>query len=132
MGYFSFITNDTKRSIPIAVAGRKSFPVHLWIPGKKLATEYGYDGYGDFGEYDYFEVFAELNKDHPAIQAYGYTTDMRARGCNVFHYIGHGQLKQQEFKFPQLAETDEEPTDFSVPPEMCPYQGLRAPEDDNG
>ena len=50
---------------------------------------------------DYFEEFAELNKDHPAIQAYGCSVDMRTRGRNVFIFMKHGQLKRREFKFPQ-------------------------------
>ena len=61
MGFFSFKTCDTKRSIANAFSKRKTFDVHLITPDGRVFTEKNYEGYGEFGGKDYYELLAELN-----------------------------------------------------------------------
>ena len=57
MGFFSFITNDSKRSV---IIGQK---VNIYLIDNKgnVYTEEQYDGYGEFGGKDIFILFAEMN-----------------------------------------------------------------------
>jgi len=130
MGFFSWKTNDTKRSIPSTYSAKKTFPVHLWVPGNKLATEEGYDGYGEFEGLDYFEVFAELNKDHPLFRGKEYdeepdpelgnyfVNDRRGAGIEVLSQAERCEEGIEGLLFPQLMEGSQEPADFSRPPEL--------------
>ena len=61
MGFFSFKTSDTKRSIANSFSKRKTFEVHLITPDGRVFTEKDYEGYGEFGGKDYYELLAELN-----------------------------------------------------------------------
>lgn len=61
MGYFSWITSDTKRSIPNVNSGRKQFTVHMITENGMVFTEEEYDGYGVFGGKDIYELIAEMN-----------------------------------------------------------------------
>jgi hypothetical protein len=57
MGFFSFITNDSKRSV---IIGQK---VNIYLIDNRgnVYTEEQYDGYGKFGGKDIFILFAEMN-----------------------------------------------------------------------
>lgn len=62
MGFFSFHTCDTDRSIPnIYQKAYATFPVHLITEDGRIFTESEYDGYGEFGGKDFFILAAELN-----------------------------------------------------------------------
>lgn len=61
MGFFSFKTSDTKKSIANSFSKRKTFNVHLITPDGQVFTESNYEGYGEFGGKDYYELLAELN-----------------------------------------------------------------------
>jgi hypothetical protein len=57
MGFFSFITNDSKKSV---IIGQK---VNIYLIDNRgnVYTEEQYDGYGEFGGKDIFILFAEMN-----------------------------------------------------------------------
>lgn len=57
MGQFSWITSDTDRS----VLCNGSVPVKMLSPDGRVFEERGYEGYGVFGDKDYFVLVAELN-----------------------------------------------------------------------
>lgn len=61
MGFFSWKTSDTGRSVSNAYSNRGTFPV--WVVSKcgKVLYEDNYDGYGVFGGKDIFDFIAELN-----------------------------------------------------------------------
>lgn len=62
MGFFSWKTSDTKKSIANIRSRRKTFPVHMITKCGQVFTEESYEGYGDFGGKDFFELIAELNE----------------------------------------------------------------------
>ena len=61
MGFFSWHTCDTDRSIANNASDRETFEVHMITPDGRVFTERDYDGYGEFGGKDFYELLAELN-----------------------------------------------------------------------
>lgn len=62
MGFFSWKTQDTKRSISNRYSSRETFTVYMINPltGESY-RENEYEGYGEFGGKDFYELLAELN-----------------------------------------------------------------------
>ena len=67
MGFFSWKTSDTNRSISNIASIRGTFPVYVLIP-KEFQKEYGtyieeknYEGYGVFGNEDMYSLVAKWN-----------------------------------------------------------------------
>tara|TARA_R110002020_G_C16156603_1_gene763055 strand:- start:365 stop:850 length:486 start_codon:yes stop_codon:yes gene_type:complete len=62
MGFFSWHTNDTDRSIANRYQdSRKTFTVYMIDNKGNRYVEEEYEGYGVFGNKDYFELLAEMN-----------------------------------------------------------------------
>lgn len=61
MGFFSWFTSDTERSIANKYSARETFPVHMVTEDKQIFTENDYDGYGVFGGKDMYVLIAEMN-----------------------------------------------------------------------
>jgi hypothetical protein len=61
MGFFSWFTSDTERSIANRWSARKTFPVHMITEDGQIFTENDYDGYGVFGGKDLYVLAAEMN-----------------------------------------------------------------------
>lgn len=61
MGFFSFITQDTNRSIANRHSKRPTFKVYMIDNKGNKWEESNYGGYGDFGYKDFFELLAEMN-----------------------------------------------------------------------
>jgi len=61
MGFFSWKTSDTNRSIANQYSGRKTFVVHMITEDGRVFTEEDYEGYGVFGGTDIYELIAEMN-----------------------------------------------------------------------
>lgn len=61
MGFFSWKTCDTDESIANIHSGKPVFTVHMITPDGRVFTENEYDGYGEFGGKDFYELLAELN-----------------------------------------------------------------------
>jgi hypothetical protein len=61
MGFFSFMTSDSNESISNSSSRRGAFTVYMLDDKGNVWTEHEYEGYGVFGEKDYFELFAEMN-----------------------------------------------------------------------
>ncbi len=107
MGFFSWKTCDTHKSIPNAYSGRKTFPVKMIDDKGNEWIERDYQGYGIFGGKDYYELVDEMN---------GGNGD-RERGIDLY-------FEDEHAKVPRLvtlkckkswAELD--------PPERCENQG---------
>ena len=67
MGFFSWKTSDTNKSISNQYSIRGTFPVYVLVP-KEFQAEYGkyieeknYDGYGVFGNEDIYSLVAKWN-----------------------------------------------------------------------
>jgi len=61
MGYFSWITQDTNRSIANCNSSRKPFSVTMTDDKGNKWEENHYEGYGIFGGKDYYQLVAEMN-----------------------------------------------------------------------
>jgi hypothetical protein len=115
MGFFSWLTADTKETIPNIYSKRKRKPVYLVLPEGNL-KENGYGGYGEFCGFDAYALLALKNGD-------GYDRD---KGIHIFFSEEHrtGQLEFcLKFSFNPKAKYDKLP-----PSEDCPNQGYFYPE----
>ena len=65
MGIYSFVTSDTKKSIPVDASNpnnpHEPFAVHMISPDGTVWKEDKYEGYGKFGGKDIHALIAELN-----------------------------------------------------------------------
>jgi hypothetical protein len=61
MGFFSFRTQDTDKSIANQYSPLPTFPVYMTDNQGNVWKEENYDGYGEFGGKDYYELLAEMN-----------------------------------------------------------------------
>lgn len=89
MGFFSWKTQDTEKSISNAFSCRGTFSVTMTDDKGRKWTEHNYEGYGVFGGKDFYELLAEMN---------GKKT--RDEGINLFFY-SNPDIK---FKSPNLNE----------------------------
>jgi hypothetical protein len=61
MGFFSWITQDTQRSIPNKYSEHETFTVYMTDNKGNIWEEEDYEGYGRFGGKDFYELLAEMN-----------------------------------------------------------------------
>lgn len=61
MGFFSWLTQDTNKSIPSSYSERKTFKVIMSDNKGNHWVEEDYEGYGVFGGKDFYELLAEMN-----------------------------------------------------------------------
>ena len=61
MGFFSWKTSDTQKSISNAYSSRGSLPVYLITPQNEKIYEPHYDGFGIFGGFDAYALLAKWN-----------------------------------------------------------------------
>jgi hypothetical protein len=108
MGFFSWITQDTRRSIQNVHTGLE-FPVMMTDNKGNRWIENAYDGYGNFGGKDYYELLAEMN---------GLTN--REEGIDI--YFGNKNTHPNAL-FPNLTE-DMQWTWRNERPDDCPNQGF--------
>lgn len=60
MGFFSWLTSDTQRSISNVHSNRGVFTVHMVTECGQIFTENAYQGYGEFNGVDIFALIAKL------------------------------------------------------------------------
>lgn len=105
MGFFSFKTQDTKRSVPNVYSKRKTFKVHMHDDKGNVYTDDKYEGYGDFGGMDFYELMASMN-------------GMKGR----YEAINAWSTKQDGVLYPNLTESAE--WDWrNECPDNCKFQG---------
>lgn len=75
MGFFSWNTGDTNKSISNCHSSRGALPCKMILPDGTEFVEYNYEGYGVFGNQDVFEIIAELN---------GFARD-RGKGIDILY-----------------------------------------------
>ena len=63
MGFFSWNTQDTNKSIASRHSRKKTKPVYMLDDKGNSWKEDNYEGYGEFGGKDYYELLAEMNED---------------------------------------------------------------------
>jgi len=110
MGFFSWKTNDTKRSIANQYSSRSTFTVYMRDNKGNVWVEEDYDGYGVFGGKDYYELLAEMNGLEPD----------RDAGISL-----QFDSKREDIIFPALFEHDTSSweTHLGLEPQNCPAQG---------
>jgi hypothetical protein len=108
MGFFSFKTQDTNKSIANYHSRRKTFKVYMLDDKGNVWEEDCYGGYGMFGGKDYYELVAEMN---------GLGSN-RDKGINLFYHE-----EKQKYKFPNLVKNIKKWKYTPEPPEDCEYQG---------
>lgn len=123
MGFFSWKTSDTKKSISNHYSTEPTFPVYMRTEDGRCWVEKNYDGYGLFGGKDIYELIAELNgKTH------------REDGINlVFQASKRGEFEDAAnagIKVPKLFEHENSQFENYPYPENCRYQGFFYPMND--
>ena len=113
MGFFSWMTCDTMRSIANRYSSRKTFPVYVLIPkefGGGHLIESNYEGYGEFAGADIYSLVAYWNKG---------TTD-RGVGISIACY----DEDNAKLKYPiKIAESPDAVYENEEPSVECPHQG---------
>ena len=106
MGFFSWITQDTGKSIANQYSNNSTFSVIMTDDKGNQWEESNYDGYGEFGGKDYYTLLDEMN---------GGTGD-RMRGVDLYFHNDNADVK-----YPSLSECG---AYFSKKPKSCPHQGF--------
>ena len=129
MGVFSWITQDTNKSIAIAgnPGGRKHMSVTMTDNQGNHWREHAYEGYGEFGGMDYYVLVARMNPSlHSEVEK-----EMRNKSNHFIENpislrdigieIAFGNYAD-EAKFPNLTEATQWQW-IDNKPEDCEYQG---------
>ena len=123
MGFFSWKTQDTDMSIANQYSTRSTFRVQMLDDKGNVWTEDNYDGYGNFGGKDYYELLAEMNGFVSVEVGYNYTEDMRMKGIELA-FKDNPNGDNPEVKFPNLVEMADGWTYDPKGPENCEWQGF--------
>lgn len=118
MGFFSWMTQDTDRSICNRFSGRKLFPVTMIDNNGNKWTETHYEGYGEFGGKDFYELVAEMN---------GFESD---RGIGIDLAYNDHENQPKKLIFPMLVENPDITWEDMGEPANCPAQGYFYEEDE--
>lgn len=105
MGFFSWKTQDTNKSIANQHSIRPTFRVVMHDNKGNKWIEDNYEGYGEFGGKDFYELLAEMN---------GKTS--RDEGIDL-------AFSDQAYRSPNLTETEDWKW-RDKEPENCKYQGF--------
>ena len=129
MGFFSWKTMDTDKSISNESSVRGTFRVQMIDDKGNVWTEDNYEGYGVFGGKDYYELLAEMNGVKVDDDVYDcmspeqYTDYMRSEGISIaFKENGSGD-HTFGIKYPNLVEMAKGWTYQHWGPDSCPDQG---------
>ena len=124
MGFFSWKTCDTGKSIANTHSRKKTFTVYMVAPidgydAYTVFKETDYNGYGEFGGKDYYELLAEINGlVGDDLRSLGITLSFSPEKFN-------DELNGREIVYPQLfSKIPGRGIDFSTPPVSCEYQGF--------
>jgi len=117
MGFFSWNTQDTGRSISNSYSGVPTFKVHMMDDKGNVWTEQNYEGYGEFGGKDYYELLAEMN---------GLGSDRQA-GIDLAFKNSPGGYNPDAI-FPNLVEDPDYWKFTPESPECCDHQGYFYPD----
>jgi len=124
MGFFSWKTQDTDRSIANAYSTRSTFTVVMLDDKGNKWYEQNYDGYGVFSGKDYYELLAEMNGLTSELTGEEYTDDMRMKGIDLAFKDNPSGEGTDGVKFPNLVEMAEGWQYDLIGPESCEWQGF--------
>jgi len=108
MGFFSWKTQDTDKSIANNYSNRNTFRVQMIDNNGNVWTESDYEGYGGFGGKDYYELLAEMNgvveRDKVQLQGEAYTDYMRGKGIELAFKDNGSGVATEGVYYPNLVE----------------------------
>jgi len=129
MGFFSWMTQDTDKSISNQYSSRNTFPVYMIDDKGNSYYEPNYEGYGVFGGKDYYELLAEMNRITDFIEG-DVMNELRTKGINLAFKDNPSGYGTPEVKYPNLVE-DKEGWVYDIKgPESCPEQGYFYSDDE--
>lgn len=108
MGFHSFVTNDTSRSVSNVHSIYGSFDVYLKDNQGNVWHEPHYQGYGVFGGKDFYELLAEMN---------GLGSD-RSKGIAMVYDPG----RRDQIVWPNI-DKDQSIEWRNEEPKQCKFQG---------
>jgi hypothetical protein len=130
MGFFSWKTQDTDRSIANTYSNTKTFRVQMIDNKGNVWTETQYDGYGVFGGKDYYELLAEMNGFTSDKTGDEYTDEARAFGINIAFKDNGSGVGTEGVYYPNLIELADGWVYEMAGPDSCDYQGYFYDETD--
>lgn len=124
MGFFSWKTSDTQKSISNVYSCRGALPVYLITPDNEKIFEPEYEGYGVFGGHDAYALLAKWNCPEKC-------TGNEEKDRNIGIDLQFGTAKGNSIKFPlKFAETKNAKYENLPAAENDPEQGYFYPEDE--
>jgi len=130
MGFFSWNTQDTDRSIANEHSNRKTFRVQMMDNKGNVWTESEYDGYGRFGGKDYYELLAEMNGFTSDKTGDEYTDEARGFGIDIAFKDNGSGVATEGVYYPNLIEKADGWVYEMGGPDTCDYQGYFYDETD--
>lgn len=116
MGFFSWHTQDTNKSIANQYSDRPTFTVFMLDDKGNSWVEDNYEGYGEFGGKDFYELLAEMNGVEIEKDIENYHDKLRAAGISL-------AFSGEPFKSPNLVEKKTGWEYIESEPESCRAQG---------
>jgi hypothetical protein len=130
MGFFSWNTQDTDKSIANQYSNRKTFRVQMIDNKSNVWTEDSYEGYGNFGGKDFYELLAEMNGFVSQkgltyeVDGEAYTDEARGFGINLA-FKGNGSgVGTEGVYYPNLIELADGWIYEMAGPDSCDFQGF--------
>jgi hypothetical protein len=136
MGFFSWRTQDTDRSIANNYSTRKTFTVVMIDNKGNKWVEQSYEGYGVFGGKDFYELLAEMNGFVSEkgltyeIDSEAYTDEARGFGISLAFKDNGSGIATKGVLYPNLIEQAEGWVYNESGPDNCEYQGYFYDETD--
>jgi hypothetical protein len=136
MGFFSWKTQDTDKSIANQYSNRKTFRVQMIDNKSNVWTEDSYEGYGNFGGKDFYELLAEMNGFVSQkgltyeVDGEAYTDEARGFGIDIA-FKGNGSgVGTDGVYYPNLVEQANGWVYEMSGPDSCDEQGFFYGDDD--
>jgi len=130
MGFFSWNTQDTDKSIANQYSNRKTFRVQMLDNKGNVWTEDDYEGYGRFGGKDYYELLAEMNGFTSDKTGEVYTDEARGFGIDIAFKDNGSGVATEGVYYPNLIEKADDWVYEMGGPDTCDYQGYFYDETD--
>jgi hypothetical protein len=131
MGFFSWKTMDTDKSISNNYSSRDVFKVDMLDNKGNVWTEDNYEGYGLFGGKDYYELLAEMNgfvsQKGLSYESHGeaYTDEARKFGLDLAFSKGNlSGIGTEGVYYPNLVENADDWVYEMAGPNNCEFQGF--------
>lgn len=123
MGFFSWNTSDTHKSISNIYSSRGTFTVYVLCPDGTKIREDDYDGYGDFGGRDIYALVAQWNRPEQCKDENGDwlpDDEIRGLGIDLACYDEDNKKLKYPIKIVEDGNLNYEDVEYST---GCRYQG---------